>query len=258
MGFRENLLKKIEIEELVAGILRSIGPADSEQRMDRGSMRRLLEMGTYQYRQERDLDLYLLNESEILALDNELKIYRTTAEDIGLRKSPTIKEMVSFRNAIKILNDKDVVVSRKADTVLRIRAELVAALNLSFTKADIDSLAADGSEALKNDYADGVVEILTLFAELLHFQKAPKIFQVSHHHVWGTLEHPKEGELRFGPLVMFGLIHNSLKMFEKPISSLDKGALENYHLAAKNEDSADLVGARVWQALQRSVLDTLS
>jgi hypothetical protein len=258
MGFRENLLKKIQIEELTDGILLSIGPADSQQRMDREAMRRLLEMGAYPYRKERDLDLYVLNETEILALDNELKIYRTTAEDIGLRKSPTIKEMVSFRNAFKILNDKDVVVSRKADTVQRIRSERVAALDLSFTAADIESLAADGSEALKNGYAEGVIEILTLFAELLHFQKAPKIFQFSHHHTWGALERPRDGELRFGPLVMFGLMHSSLKMIEKPVSSLDKGALEKFHQAAKSEDYADLAGDSVWQALQKAVLEKSS
>ena len=255
MGFRENLLKKIQIEELAQGILHSIDPQDSAKRMDREAMRRLLEMGPYQYRKERDLDLYMLNEAEILALDNELKIYRTTAEDIGLRKSPTVKEMVSFRNAIKILNDKDVVVSRKADTVLRIRSELVAALDLSFTAADIESLAADGSEALNNGYAEGVVEILSLFAELLHFQKAPKIFQVSHHQTWGALERPRDGEWRFGPLVMFDRMHNSLKMIEAPVSSLDKGALEKFHQAAKSADYADLASDKVWQALQKAVLE---
>jgi hypothetical protein len=258
MAFRENLLKKIQIEELSDGILRSIGPVGSEQRMDRDSMRKLLELGTYQYLKERDLDLYRLNETEILALDNELKIYRTTPEDIGLRKSPTIKEMVSFRNAIKILNDKDVVVSRKTDTVMRIRSELVTTLDLSYTKVDIELLAADGSEALKNGYADGVVEILTLFAELLHFQKAPKIFQIPHHQIWGTLERPRDGESRFGPLVMFGLIHNSLKMIEKPVSNLDKNGLEKLHQAAKSEDYADLAGAKVWLALQEAGLETRS
>lgn len=254
MGFRENLMKKIQIEELANGILRSIDPQDSTKRMDREAMRRLLEMGAYSYRKERDLDLYVLNEAEILALDNELKIYRTTAEDIGLRKSPTVKEMVSFRNAIKILNDKDVVVSRKADTVLRIRSELVADLDLSFTAADIESLAADGDQALKNGYAEGVEEILALFAELLHFQKAPKIFQVSHHRTWGVLERPRDGEWRLGPLVMFDLMHNSLKMIEKPVSNLDKGALEKFHRAAKSADDADLSGDKVWQALQKAVL----
>jgi hypothetical protein len=254
MGFRENILKKIQIEALADGILRSIDPQDSTKRLDREAMRRLLEMGPYTYRKERDLDLYVLNGTEILALDNELKIYRTTADDIGLRKSPTVKEMVSFRNAFKILNDKDVVVSRRSDTVSRIRSELVDALDLSFSAADIESLAADGSEALENGYADGVIEILTLFAELLHFQKAPKIFQLSHHHIWGALERPRDGEWRFGPLVMFGLMHNSLKMIEKPISGLDREALEKYRQAAKTEDSAGLAGDKVWQALKKAVL----
>jgi hypothetical protein len=254
MGFRENLLKKIQIEEIANGILRSIDPKDSTKRMDREAMRRLLEMGAYTFRKERDLDLYVLNEKEILALDNELKIYRTTAEDIGLRKSPTVKEMVSFRNAIKILNDKDVVVSRKADTVLRIRSELVAGLDLSFSAADIESLAADGDQALKNGYAEGVLEILALFAELLGYKKAPKIFQLSHHHTWGVLEQPRDGEWRFGPLVMFDLMHSSLKMIENPVSSLDKGALEKFRRAGKNADEADLSGDKVWQALQKAVL----
>jgi hypothetical protein len=255
MGFRENLLKKIQINQLADTILRSMGPTDSGQRMDRDAMRRLLEMGDYHYQKERDLDLYVLNQKEFLALDNELKIYRTTAEDIALRKSPTVKEMVSIRNAIKILNDKDVVVSRKAETVVRIQKELIETLDLSFAAADIESLAADGSEALKNGYAEGIIEILSLFAELLGFQKAPKIFQLSHHHIWGALEQPRAEELRFGPLVMFGLIHNSLKMIQEPISSLDKESLEHFHQIAKREDYAGPVGDKVWDDLKKAVLE---
>jgi len=255
MGFRENLLKKIQINQLTDAIQHSMGPTDSGQRMDRDAMRRLLEMGDYHYQKERDLDLYVLNQKEFLALDNELKIYRTTAEDIALRKSPTVKEMVSIRNAIKILNDKDVVVSRKAETVVRIQKELIQALDLSFTAADIESLAADGSEALKNGYADGVIEILSLFAELLGFQKAPKFFQLSHHHIWGRLEQPRAEELRFGPLVMFGLIHNRLKMIEEPISSLDKQGLEHFHQIAKKEDLAGLEGDKVWDDLKKAVIE---
>jgi hypothetical protein len=255
MGFRENLLKKIQINQLADTILRSVGPTDSGQRMDRDAMRRLLEMGSYHYQKERDLDLYVLNENEFLALDNELKIYRTTAEDIALRKSPTVKEMVNIRNAIKILNDKDVVVSRKAETVVRIQKELIGALDLSFTDSDIESLAADGSEALKNGYTEGVVEILSLFAELLGFQKAPKIFRISHHHIWGALEQTGTEELRFGPLVMFDLMHNSLKMIQKPISSLDKDGLEHFRQIAKDEDHTGRAVDNVWDNLKRAVLE---
>jgi hypothetical protein len=254
MGFRENLLKKIQVDQLADTILRSMGSSDSGQRMDRDAMCRLMEMGGYHYQKERDLDLYVLNEKEFLVLDNELKIYRTTAEDIALRKSPTIKEMVSIRNAIKILNDKDVVVSRKAETVVRIQEELIKALDLTFSAADIESLAADGSEALKNGYAKGVIEILSLFAELLGYQRAPKIFQLSHHHIWGILEQPRAEELRFGPLVMFSLMHNSLKLIQEPISSLDKKSLENFQQIAKREDHADPVGDKVWHDLKKAVL----
>jgi hypothetical protein len=257
MGFRENLLKKIQINQLTDTILRSVGPTDSGQRMDREAMRRLLEMGSYHYQKERDIDLYVLNEKEFLALDNELKIYRTTAEDIALRKSPTVKEMVSFRNAIKILNDKDVVVSRKAETVARIHKELIGSLDLSFTSVDIESLASDGCEALKNGYTDGVVELLSLFAELLGFQKAPKIFQLAHHHIWGALEQPKAEEICFGPLVMFSLMHNSLKMIQKPISSLDKEALEHFRKIAKSEDHDGLAGEKVWAELKKAALDKI-
>jgi hypothetical protein len=255
MGFRENLLKKIEINQLTNTVLYSMEPAESGRRSDREAMRKLLEMGPYHYHKERDLDLFRISASEILALDNELKIYNTTAEDIALRKSPTVKEMVSIRNAIKILNDKNVVVSRKAETVERVRRELIGALDLSFTAADIESLAADGSRALENGYAQGVIETLTLFAELLSYQEAPKVFQISHHTIWGKLDQPAAGEWLFGPLVLFGLVDNALKMVLNPVSSLDKDGLQNYRNAVINENRADLAGDKVWAALKTAVME---
>jgi hypothetical protein len=258
MGFRENLLKKIQINQLAEIVMRSMGSPDSGRRIDREAMRSLLAMGDYRYRKERDLDLYFLNENEILALDNELKIYRASAEDIALRKSPTIKEMVSIRNAIKILNDKKVVVNRKADTVERIQRELIGMLDLSFTAADIESLARDGSQALENGYVEGVIEILNLFAELLGYQNAPEIFQIAHHHIWGALTRQGEGQMRFGPLVMFGLINNTLKMIQQPINSLDKDALKFLQQAAKGEVNADVSEIKVWEALKKAVLEKAS
>ena len=254
MGFRENLLKKIRINQLADIVLSTLGSVDSGKRIDRNAMRQLLEFGDYEYRRERDLDLYILNDGEILALDNELKIYHTTVQDIGLRKSPTVKEMVSIKNAIKILNDKDVVVSRKEDTVQRIRKELVEALDLSFNADDIDSMVKDGAEALENGYADGVAEILSLFAELLEFQKAPKAFEAAHCHIWGRLDRSKPGEILFGPVVIFGLMHNDLKMIQNPISNLDGERMKHFQQVAKGESRPDLTGEAVWQALSKAVM----
>ena len=139
MGFKQNLLDKIRIDQLTA----RVGPVTGRHRAGRAPSPRsrghaeMLEMGAFEHHRERDLDLYLFSgkngESLILLPDNELKIYRTTIEDVALRKSPTVKEMVSIRNAIKILNDKDVVISSKTQTLERIHDDLVAGLDLSFT-----------------------------------------------------------------------------------------------------------------------------
>lgn len=259
MSFKENLLKKISIQRLSKKVTESMGLPDSGRKIDKQAMRELLAMSAYRLKKERDLDLYLKSEADsatdILVLDNELGLYHTTVADVVLRKSPTVKEMVSIRNAIKILNDKNVVVSRKAETVERVRRELIGALDLSFTAADIESLAADGSRALENGYAQGVIETLTLFAELLSYQEAPKVFQISHHTIWGKLDQPAAGEWLFGPLVLFGLVDNALKMVLNPVSSLDKDGLQNYRNAVINENRADLAGDKVWAALKTAVME---
>lgn len=255
MAFRENLLKKIEINRLAHRVIQSINPTDSGQRIDRQAMEQLLEMGTYSRQKERDLDIYTLNNGHILVLDNELKIYDTTMEDVALRKSPTIKEMVSIRNAIKILNDKDVVISRKKETVQRVKTELIEGLDLSYTGSDIEALVSDSADALDNQYADGVIEILTLFSELLEFKKAPKTFQLPHHHIWGKTARSDTGETLFGPAVMYDMMHNRLKMCQKAVNTSDGAAMERYRQLAKGENDADLKGVEVLEALKRAVLD---
>ena len=255
MGFRENLLKKIEVTQLAERVIRSINPTDGTLRIDLDTMKQLLVDGGYQHHKERDLNLYRLDDRHLLLLDNELKIYNTTAEDVALRKSPTVKEMISIRNAIKILNDKDVVISRKADSVRKVQTEMIDGLDLSYTAADISSMADDGAEALKNKYTDGVIEILTLFAELLEFVKAPKAFQVAHHHIWGRLEKSEKGERLFGPMVLFDLMHNSLKMHPYAVKSADKAQMEHFKKIAKGEAKAELTDIQVVEKLKEMVLE---
>jgi hypothetical protein len=254
MGFRENLLKKIHINRLAARVIGSINPTDSAQRIDSEAMQELLAMSSYTRQKERDLDLYILNGGHILLLDNELKIYNSTAEDIGLRKSPTVKEMISIRNAIKILNDKDVVISRKADTVKRIHKDMIGVLDLSFGENDIESMVNDGIDAFNNRYTDGVIEMLTLFAELLEFVKAPKAFRVPHHQIWGKATETKSGQRLFGPAIILGLMHNNLKMTKNAVSCDDKSVIDIFQQVVKGEIDADLTDAAVFHALKHAVL----
>ena len=57
-------------------VIASIGPPDSDRKVDKEIMRRLLKMSSYTYRKERDLDLYIqdvdADKTRILVLDNDL------------------------------------------------------------------------------------------------------------------------------------------------------------------------------------------
>ncbi len=257
MGFKENLRQKITIDRLAGQVLASWGAPDDPGRIDRQAMEELLALSTFTYQRERDLDLYIRDHGDgtlaVLVLDNELKLFHTSIEDVALRKSPTVKEMVSIRNAIKILSDKDVVVSAKADTVERLKQELIGALDLTHTRADVEAIASDGRNALENRYADGVIDILTLFAELLGYVKAPKHFEVAHTRIWGQVGTDAAGVQRFGPLVMFSLLDNGLKMVREPISAKDGEAVRNLARLAEGTLKADLEGAPVFHALVEAV-----
>lgn len=258
MSFKENLLKKIKIDKLAALVIASIGPPDSTRKVDKDKMRRLLEMSSYTYKRERDLDLYLQNaeaeKGKILVLDNDLTIYNTVVGDVALRKSPTIKEMISIRNAIKILNDSDVVVSKKSESVKTIQKECIDLLDLAFDKSDLDEIERDGSASLERGYADGVIESLDLFAEILGYLDAPKAFRISHHKIIGALTKKASGEVEFGPMVIYGIIHNAIRLIDQQVGSFDKGKIEYIQQVASGKEAPAREGAEVFQYLKNRAL----
>jgi hypothetical protein len=258
MSFKENLLKKITIDNLARRIIGSFGPPDSGQKIDREAMQSLLEMGPYAYQKKRDLDLYIKQgddeKSKILVLDNELPIYRTTIEDVAIRKSPYISEMVKIGNIIKILKDSDVKLSRKEESVKTVQEECIDLLDLSYTEADIQQIADEGSAALENKYAEGIKECLALFAELLGYQPPPKAFHIRHHEIVGALSEKEAGELLYGPMVIFSLIDNSLKLMRDPISNFDKSQFEFFQQVIQGTQKADLGGPDVFAYLKQEAL----
>jgi len=258
MSFKENLLKKIRIKQLSRKVLASIGPAESGQKIDKDAMRSLLEISPYQFQQARDLDLYIEKGGDepnrILVLDNELPIYKTSVEDVLIRKSPYIKEMTKIRNIIKILKDSDVKVSRKEESVKTVANECIDRLDLSFEAADIRELVEEGISSLENGYAEGVQESLALFSELLGYQPAPQAFQIRHHEILGALMEKPAGELVFGPIIIFSRIDNSLRLLSDQISSFDKPKIEFFQKAAQGNEKAAVEGSEVFKYLEREVL----
>ncbi len=259
MSFKENLLKKIRINQLARKVQASIGSAESGLKIDKDAMRSLLEMSPYQYRKERDLDLYIQKGpgelDRILVLDNELPIYETTVEDVLIRKSPYTKEMLSLKNIIKILKDSDVKISRKEASLESVQDECIAALDLTYGPTDIEAIAKEGADSLENGYFDGILENISLFAELLEYQPPPKAFRIRHHESFGGVAEKENGEFIYGPVVVLSRIDNSLVMIEEPINSSDKARLAHFQKVAQGEEKASIEGQDVIRWLEDRVLN---
>lgn len=258
MSFKENLLKKIEIDRLTQKVIDSIGPPDSGRKIDKDAVRDLLAFGDYEHVQERDLDLYVKGQDKenkrIIVLDNELAIYHTDISDVVLRKSPTVKEMLSIRNAIKILKDSDVVVSKREESVSAIRNEGIGGLDLTFTPADIDDITKDGIASLQNGYAEGVVESLDMFAQLLGYTGAPKPLRISNHTIIGNRSKNDSGGESFGPMVIYSRIHHTLKWIDKPVSVFEKDKIEWIQKVAADKEKPSAEGSSVFENLKEAVI----
>jgi hypothetical protein len=258
MSFKENLLKKIKINQMAKQVIASIGPIDSGRKTDKKITRELLEMAEYHYQRKRDLDLYIKDidaeKTRILVLDNDLAIYNTSVYDVAMRKSPTVKEMMNPFNVIKILKDTDVVMSKKEDSVKTIQHECIARLDLSFTATDIDDIINDGLASLDNAYTDGMNECLDLFAEILNYSSAPKAFGIPHHKILGELTRKESGEELFGPVVLYSMIHNTLKLVDQQIGSDDREKIEFVQNVAVGKEKASVEGPDVFQYLKSAAL----
>jgi hypothetical protein len=254
VSFKENLLKKIQIEQLAENVRLSLKKQVNGSRVDKTSMKRLLEIASYRYERQRDLDLYVKENPagamRILVLDNELAIYATAVEDVVLRKSPTIKEMINIRNAIKILNDADVVVCKKADSVAAVQKECIDTLDLSLNRSDLEAIAADGRIALEIDDSEGVRESLSLFHKLLNFSPPPRHFSVGPLEIAGKLTARENGEVLFGPAVIYRPADNNLKYIEETISSQDRQRSDFMLQVAAGKVKATGEGPAVFQYLK--------
>jgi hypothetical protein len=126
-------------------------------------------------KRSRDLQLYVRPSAgeimEVLVLDNALPIYRTTVNDVVLRKSPCWHEMVSIRNIRKIMNDKDVIISKGKASLQKLHADALALLDLSYTGDDMALLLEDARRGLDRKSIERIQECLGFFFEILNFQR---------------------------------------------------------------------------------------
>jgi hypothetical protein len=259
MAFRENLLKKIDIETMTETVKNSLGTYDNPAKLDRQTLKKLLEKTSFKPLELRNLEMFVDKtpdgKDEILVLDNDLPIYHTTPEDVVLRKSPTIKEMVNIRNAMKILNDKDVLVSKKEVSLARIQRECLGALDLSFTRKDIEDIERQGIDSLERDDPEGLREALVLYAEILGLKPVPAKFRMNHHELWARTETLADGQVSMEPVVMVNLMTNTLKIQDVRIKGSQRETMEALKALSSGNQQASGQGKQVFEQLTRKVAD---
>lgn len=259
MTFIENLKKKITADQLVRQVFVSLTPIDSGRHTDLEAMAKLLEMAGYQSRPMRDMTLFCpdfsIQPNKIMVLDNELPLYKTIVPDVLIRKSPTIKEMVSIRNAIKILSDKDVVLAKGKPAVEMIRQEIMDGLDLAYGQADVETIYDMGTAGLETADAEAMVLCLRLFSELLDLLPVPAYPTPK-----GLLALYQKGGVKTGDLTSLVLIYdrmeNQLGLFDGS-RTRTAGKIVSRRELAEDLNEAAYQGKDVLEWLRDRVLESM-
>lgn len=259
MSFKENLKTKINLDRLLRKISSTIRETPGQRRLDKKLTKELIDMTDREYRKARDLQLYVRplegEIMEVLVLDNELPIYKTTVADVALRKSPEWKEMLSIKNIKKIMNDQDVIVSKGKESLQRLHANAVALLDLSYTRDDLAVLVQEAGQALEHKASEQIHESFDLFFELVDFQPVSLGLLEQDLQIFArpktnggkatTFEHP----------IFFDEESFSLGLKKgtfSPQSDLDLAWAMQY---ARGEEPADLQGIKVFEFLAELALE---
>ncbi len=259
MSFKENLKKKMLIDSLSKTVSATIGSPGKPRKIDKESMRKLLSFSPFVLEKRRDLELYFRQlepgTGEILVLDNVLPLYgKTTVDDVTLRKSPELKEMISIRNIIKILSDSDVLMCNGRDALRYVHDRALDLLDLRFEESDIEEMANDGIDALTIGDSEAVMETLDLFVEVLGYESCPAAVLVNDYLMFGSHHEAEDGRETFGPIIMYNDRTNILRLIKKTVSVDDPIEQMVIPGVALGEAEPDAEGYRVFQFLKEAVL----
>ena len=259
MSFKENCLKKITLDRMRGRVLSTLGPVGGGSKIDKKAMRALFSAAGYRCERSRGLELYLpegtgdADRQKLFVLDNDIPMYDSTVADVAMRKEPTLKEMISIKNALRILNDSDVVVGRKEKSVEAVYAQGVAGLDLSYTAEEIKQLEYEGRGAVEWKDAATVLEVLSLFGEILGFVPEPLALAVEHVHIRGRLLSSMGGGEVFGPAVIYDRRDDTLRWLADAVALANKGAVDRFRARAGGEGAADMEGTSVIKFLADEV-----
>ena len=245
------------MERLTKHIAVSTGSSGARKKIDKKKMRQFLSISPYRLEKRRDLELYYRETGddvcEVLVLDNELPLFgNTTLEDVTIRRSPELKEMVRIRNIFKILNDGDILICKGRDALYYVRDRALESLDLHYEKQDILDMADEGLKAFARAETDDVLEILELFFHVLGYVAVPAEVLVNDYVMYGA-ESKKDGGTFFGPIVMYNDKTNTLKAISNMISMTDPVARNMITAVALGEMSPEKEGLEVFPFLAEAI-----
>jgi hypothetical protein len=259
MSFKENLKAKINLDRLLQKLVSTIREPPGKRWLDKVLTQELLEMTDLEHKKFRDLHLYIRplegEIMEVLVFDNELPIYHTTVADVALRKSPYWQEMFSIRNIRKIMNDRDVIISKGKGSLKRLHANALALLDLSYTGDDLALLLEDARNSLERKSIGQIQESLDLFVDLLDFELLLLDVLEGDLQVFARPGHKNGPVPTFEHLILFDEETLSLGLKKgafSPENDLDLAWVMQY---VRGEETADLQGIEVFELLADLALE---
>jgi hypothetical protein len=259
MSFKENLKRKILIDSLTRTASQSVGAPGVSRKVDKETIRKLLSLSPFVFEKRRDLDLYFRElepgRGEILVLDNELPLYgKTTLDDVTLRRSPELKEMVNIRNVIKILKDTDILMCKGREALHYVQDRALDLLDLRYEPKDIEEMADEGLEAFGRGDSEAVMETLDLFVEILGYESVPAEVLVNDYVMFGAFRKDQGGKEFYGPIVMYNDRTNTLRVIKRPMAAGDPVERDMIAGVALGEVDPDAEGFAVFPFLKDEVL----
>jgi hypothetical protein len=259
MSFIENLKNKILIDTLSRTVSQSVGAPGVSRKIDKETMRRLLSLSPFVFEKRRDLDLYFRELGpgigEVLVLDNQLPLYgNTSLDDVTLRKSPELKEMISIRNIIKILNDSDILMYKGREALRYVQDRALDLLDLRYEERDIQEMADKGLEAFVRADSEAVMEMLDLFVEILGYESVPAEVLVNDYVMFGACHKDEAGKEAFGPVVMYNDRTNTIRLIKAEVPMGDPIQRAVIPAVALGEMEPDAEEYGVFEFLKAEVL----
>jgi len=259
MSFKENLKAKINLDRLLQKLVSTIREPPGKRWLDKVLTQELLDMTDLKHEKVSYLHLYIRplegEIMEVLVFDNELPIYHTTVADVALRKSPYWQQMFSIRNIRKIMNDKDVIISKGKESLKRLHTNALALLDLTYTRDDLALLLEDARQGLDQKSTSQIQESFDLFFELLDFQPVSLGVLEQDLQIFAGLKLNGDAVPTFEHLILFDEENLSLGLKKgafSPESDLDLAWVMQY---VRGEKTADLKGIDVFKFLVELALD---